>query len=92
MEIRAKTDIAKTRLDIEAAIEAVKSAGKVGIVGYCWGGTLTYDAAVNLPGLAAASSYYGGGVPAMADQKRKFRRSAISARRITLFPWKPWKR
>ena len=71
MEIRAKTDIVKTRLDIEAAIDAVKSAGKVGVVGYCWGGTLTYDAAVNISGLAAASSYYGGGVPAMADQKPK---------------------
>lgn len=71
MEIRAKTELPKTRLDIEAAIDAVKSAGKVGIVGYCWGGTLTYDAAVNIPGLAAASSYYGGGVPAMAEQKPK---------------------
>lgn len=71
MEIRAKTELPKTLMDIEAAIEAVKSAGKVGIVGYCWGGTLVFAAACNLDGLAAASSYYGGGVAAMADQKPK---------------------
>ncbi len=71
MEIRAKTELPKTLMDIEAAIDHVKGAGKVGIVGYCWGGTLVYAAAVNLPGLAAASSYYGGGVGAMCDQKPK---------------------
>lgn len=71
MEIRAKTELPKTLLDIEAAIDHVKGAGKVGIVGYCWGGTLTYAAAVNVAGLSAASSYYGGGVSAMADQKPK---------------------
>jgi carboxymethylenebutenolidase len=71
MDIRAKTELPKTLMDIEAAMEAVKSAGKIGVVGYCWGGTLVYAAAVNLPGIAAGSSYYGGGVAAMADQKPK---------------------
>ncbi len=71
MDIRAKTELPKTLMDIEAAIEAVKSAGKVGVVGYCWGGTLTFAAACNLDGLSAASSYYGGGVSGMADQKPK---------------------
>ncbi|HEY8581009.1 MAG TPA: dienelactone hydrolase family protein, partial [Beijerinckiaceae bacterium] len=71
LEIRAKTELPKTLLDIEAAMEAVRSAGKVGVVGYCWGGTLAYAAAVNLPGVDAAVGYYGGGVAAMADQKPK---------------------
>ena len=71
MEIRGKTEMPKTLMDIEAAIEAVASAGKVGVVGYCWGGTLAYASAVNLPGVAAAVGYYGGGVAGMADKQPK---------------------
>ncbi|HSV44633.1 MAG TPA: dienelactone hydrolase family protein [Ramlibacter sp.] len=48
--------------DIQAAINHVASAGKVGIVGYCWGGLLTWRSACLLDGLAAAVPYYGGGV------------------------------
>ena len=36
--------------------------GKVGMVGYCWGGLLTWRAACMLDGLAAAAPYYGGGM------------------------------
>lgn len=69
VETRGKTELPKTLLDIEAAVEAVKSAGKVGVVGYCWGGTLAYATAVNLSGVAAAVGYYGGGIAAMSDKK-----------------------
>jgi carboxymethylenebutenolidase len=48
--------------DIEAAIGHAAAAGKVGIVGYCWGGLLTWRAACMLDGLAAAVPYYGGGM------------------------------
>ena len=48
--------------DIEAAIQHAAQAGKVGIVGYCWGGLLTWRAACMLGGLSAAVPYYGGGV------------------------------
>jgi carboxymethylenebutenolidase len=48
--------------DIQAAIEHAAQAGKVGIVGYCWGGLLTWRAACTLDGLAAAVPYYGGGM------------------------------
>jgi carboxymethylenebutenolidase len=34
----------------------------VGIVGYCWGGFVTWLAAAKIPGLAAAVPYYGGGI------------------------------
>ena len=49
--------------DIQAAINyaATTSGGKVGIVGYCWGGLLTWRAACVLTGLSAAVPYYGGG-------------------------------
>jgi carboxymethylenebutenolidase len=48
--------------DIRAAIEHAAQAGKVGIVGYCWGGLLTWRSACTLDGLAAAVPYYGGGM------------------------------
>jgi len=48
--------------DIQAAIQHAAQAGKVGIVGYCWGGLLTWRAACRLDGLSAAVPYYGGGV------------------------------
>ncbi len=35
---------------------------RVGVVGYCWGGLLTWRAASLLSGISAAVPYYGGGV------------------------------
>jgi carboxymethylenebutenolidase len=60
-------------LDIQAAIDhATKaSGGKVGIVGYCWGGLLTWRAACTLSGLSAAAPYYGGGVTTEAETARQ---------------------
>jgi carboxymethylenebutenolidase len=68
MGIAGKLDRAKMTLDAAAAIEYVRSAGKVGIVGYCLGGTVAYLSACRLSGLAAASCYYGGGVLAAKDE------------------------
>lgn len=48
----------KLLLDLTAAINVVKRAGNVGVVGYCWGGTVAYIAACELP-VAAAVAYYG---------------------------------
>jgi carboxymethylenebutenolidase len=57
--------------DIQAAIDHAAQAGKVGIVGYCWGGLLTWRSACTLTGLAAAAPYYGGGVTTPAEIARK---------------------
>ena len=46
-------------LDMGAAVTAAAAAGKVGTVGYCWGGSLSYLAACKLP-VACAVGYYGG--------------------------------
>jgi len=54
-------------LDIAAAVDSVRSAGKVAVIGYCWGGTLAWLAACRQPGLSAAVSYYGGGVGELVD-------------------------
>ena len=50
--------------DVQAAINhaAQATGGKVGIVGYCWGGLLTWRLACTLSGLSAAAPYYGGGM------------------------------
>lgn len=50
-------------LDLAAAVAYAAGAGKVGIVGYCWGGLLAWLAAAKVDGLAAAVPYYGGGIP-----------------------------
>ena len=58
--LRAKIPVEATLLDIAASIDRVKGAGKVAIVGYCWGGSLAWFGAARLPGLAATVGYYGG--------------------------------
>ena len=59
--------------DIQAAIDhaAQASGGKVGIVGYCWGGLLTWRAACTLKGLSAAAPYYGGGMTTESEIARQ---------------------
>jgi carboxymethylenebutenolidase len=57
-----KAKPAETLADVEVAIAAASEAGKVGIVGFCWGGRNVYLAAANLSGIAAGVSYYGGGI------------------------------
>jgi len=61
-DIRAKVSNDMALKDTEAAIKAVAGAGKVGLVGYCWGGTIAWLAAAKLSGLSAAVPYYGGGI------------------------------
>jgi carboxymethylenebutenolidase len=53
--------------DVEAARLAVTGAGRVAIVGFCWGGTVAYLAACRLP-FACAVSYYGAGVGKLAER------------------------
>ena len=54
--------------DLDAAVEAAASAGKVGVVGYCWGGSLAFVAACKLD-VAVASSYYGGQILAALERE-----------------------
>lgn len=54
--------------DVEAAVAAAAGAGKVGVVGYCWGGSLTFLAACKLD-VAAASSYYGGQIVSALERE-----------------------
>ncbi|HSG90802.1 MAG TPA: dienelactone hydrolase family protein [Pseudomonadales bacterium] len=67
-------DLARNRLDreralqdLQAAVDEAATAGAVGVVGYCFGGLLAWLAACRLEGVAAAASYYGGGVSQFAE-------------------------
>lgn len=55
--------------DIAASVAALASSGRVGIVGYCLGGTLAWLAACRVAGLSAAVGYYGGGIAGHLDEK-----------------------
>ena len=59
--------------DVQAAIDlaARESGGKVGIVGYCWGGLMSWRAAALAKGLSAAVTYYGGGMTTPEESARQ---------------------
>ena len=69
--IMQKLDWKQAVLDVEAAIGEAKKGGKVGIVGYCFGGTVTWVAAAQAKGLACAVPYYGGGMPGFIGENPK---------------------
>jgi carboxymethylenebutenolidase len=64
-----KIDLDDTMKDVSAALQNVTAAGKVGIVGYCWGGTVAWKAAASVSGVACAVPYYGGGIPGLSSLK-----------------------
>ena len=69
MDLRGQTKLEATLADMEAALAVAKQGGKVGLVGYCWGGTLAFMGACRLSGVAAAVGYYGGGIAAVASER-----------------------
>jgi len=59
--------VAATALtDIAAAVAHVATTGPVAVIGYCFGGSMAWRAAAELP-IAAAVGYYGGHIPAAVD-------------------------
>src|SRR3954469_241193 len=61
-EVRAKVSNDMALKDAEAAIKAASPAGKVGVVGYCWGGSIAWLCAGKSAGISCAVAYYGGGI------------------------------
>jgi len=74
-ELFAKLDQGKTRADFLAAEHILKSHsagnGKVGVVGFCWGGGMANYLATMVPDLAAAVPFYGMQPPATDVPKIK---------------------
>ena len=63
-ELIGKLDYEKTVKDFVAAVSYLKdyknSNGNVGCVGFCWGGSMANQLAVNSPELKASVAFYGG--------------------------------
>jgi carboxymethylenebutenolidase len=61
--------------DVQAAVDFATSqlpvGKKIGMVGYCWGGLLTWRAAEMVSGISAAVPYYGGGMTIGEEPKRQ---------------------
>jgi carboxymethylenebutenolidase len=70
-DIRSKVTNDMAVKDVAAAVKAASGAGKVGVVGYCWGGLITWLASAQVPGLVCAVPYYGGGMPDQASVQPK---------------------
>lgn len=64
--LKAQISFEHALQDVDAAAQRVAGAGEVGTVGFCWGGSIAYAAAIELalPGV----SYYGGGNARLVDQ------------------------
>lgn len=60
-------------LEVAACVAWLRAQGvrKVGVVGYCWGGLLTWLSACRVDGVDAAVPYYGGGMPDFAKEHAK---------------------
>jgi carboxymethylenebutenolidase len=71
MALLTKFDMEKAVDDIAAAVEWLRGLGvKVGVVGYCLGGTLAWLSATRLP-IDAAVGYYGGRITQYLGERPK---------------------
>ena len=68
-DLKMRTSLDNSLADIAAAVGAAAQGGKVGLVGYCWGGFLAFMAAARVPGLSATVGYYGGGIAGALGEK-----------------------
>jgi carboxymethylenebutenolidase len=68
-ELRTPISLDDALANVEAAAKVVAAVGRVGVIGYCWGGTVAWVAATRSKSFAAAVGYYGGGVPDLASEQ-----------------------
>ena len=64
-------EMSTTIQDLRASAVYMETYGRVGIVGYCYGGLMSYLAACNITELACAVGYYGGRIVDHLDQSPK---------------------
>lgn len=74
-ELVGKLESAQALMDLQAAIDGLNDglgdSGRVGVVGYCWGGAVVWLAAARLERFAAAVSYYGSRIVNYVDEQPK---------------------
>jgi carboxymethylenebutenolidase len=68
---RGKLSVNDAIADIQACQQAAAAHGKVGLVGYCYGGMLAWRSAALVEGLACTVAYYGGGIAGQLDLQPK---------------------
>src|SRR5215470_8332195 len=68
--VRQRLGYEEAMRDTGAAVAQLQQFGKVGIVGYCWGGNIAWLAACRLP-VAAAVGYYGGDIANLLNETPK---------------------
>jgi len=85
-DLKGRTQIDAALLDVAAARDALSTAGKVGIIGYCWGGYVAWMAASRLSGYACTIPYYGGGVLEAGAEKPKCPVMAHFGERDSMIP------
>jgi carboxymethylenebutenolidase len=85
-ELKARCTTEAALSDIAAARDAAALAGRVGIVGYCWGGFVVWMSAARLPGFACAIAYYGGGILDASGEQPKCALMAHFGERDTMIP------
>jgi carboxymethylenebutenolidase len=68
--IRMKLGFDEMVKDVRGAVRALGAGGaRVGVVGYCMGGTLAWLAATRIEGVHCAVGYYGGGIADAAGEQ-----------------------
>jgi carboxymethylenebutenolidase len=69
--IMHKVNVDSALLDIEAAVHEASTAGRVGVIGFCFGGRMAWLTASRVRNVAAAVPYYGGGIPGLSSEQPK---------------------
>ena len=69
--IMQQLDWTRTMYDVDATVAEAKKGGEVAIVGFCWGGTVSWVAAARNAQLSCAVAYYPGGIATFADDAPK---------------------
>jgi carboxymethylenebutenolidase len=68
--VRQKLGFDVMVMDVRAAVKELARTGfRVGVVGYCMGGTMAWLAATRIDGVAAAVGYYGSGIADAAGER-----------------------
>ena len=75
LKVAAEAVLPLVMQDVQAAVDfaskLIPTGAKIGVVGYCWGGLLSWRAAEMVNDISAAVPYYGGGMTIGEEPKRQ---------------------